>query len=868
MGTLMVNAGGTLYFAGSDGVLGSELWKSDGTTAGTVLVADINTPGTAASSPTLFTVWGTKVLFAATTTAAGQEPYISDGTPAGTLLLKDCYPLASSSSPQMFMVSGAKAFFSATDGTAVTGTLRELYVTDGTPAGTSLVLDLFPGLNDGFPIFTGGIAPYGAGVVFRGLTAANGSEPYFSDGTPGGTVLIKDLTPGPASASPGPFANVGGTIYFQGTDATVNWELWKTDATAAGTLLVKEITPGITASLPANFTPFGAGFLFTATEVSATGLELWFSNGTTAGTVLVKDINTLPGAAVGGGGATHAVLNNKLYFAPNDGIVGNELWVSDGTPAGTVLVKDINTAGTSAPAGLYAYQGKIYFSANDLVAGIELFVSDGTAAGTVLVKDINPGFASSSPTGFIGMGGKVYFGATDATNGRELWVTDGTAAGTSLVLDIYAGVSSGFATNNLTVLLGGKLYFPATTAANGTEYWTSDGTAVGTTMITDLNVGAASGAAVTSVTNAVLGGKLYFTGTTAATGTELFVTDGTPAGTVVAVDLAPTTTSSSPSNLYSYGGKLYMGANAGGGLGVEPYVTDGTLAGTVLLMDMNPAASSSTPQWFTGAGDRVFFLATDSVAGFELRVTDGTPAGTSLVLDIQPGTGTGVAAQSAGLQTFLTPIGIGRRIAFCGWAQTVSGQEIWTSDGTAAGTTMLTDLFPGTGAGCPVNSPFTVIGQTAFLVLSNGVTGFELYKMSTSALGASEIETFGTGCAGTAGIPAIGASGVPSIGNAAFGVTLSSARPSSACALVLALNRADLAIGFGCTVYPSLVPPISVNMVTDALGQTTLNLPIPAPPSNAGFNLYFQWVVADPSGAFGPGGVALSNGLRVQTGKS
>ncbi len=378
--------------------------------------------------------------------------------------------------------------------------------------------------------------------------------------------------------------------------------------------------------------------------------------------VLVKDIN--PGVNQGSYPSSLTEVSDKLYFAANDGEIGDELWVSDGTNEGTKLVADIDPNGSSFPGSTFpdnlaSFNGKLYFSAFTDETGEELWVSDGTSEGTKLVADINPN-GNSYLRDLTEFNGKLYFSADDGENGRELWVTNGTTEGTQLVADIYPGIATnrydprsgekiedypyssfpyGFAKFN------GKLYFRARDGENGDELWVTDGTTEGTTLVADINPGSSS-----SVPSdlAELDGKLYFRANDGENGSELWVSDGTTEGTALVADINLTTTpggdslGSYPGDFAELNGKLYFAAGDGE-TGGELWVTDGTTEGTTLVADINPSTSAggdgygSYPIDLVEFNNKIYFRAEDVKNGIELWQTDGTTEGTKLFADINPG---------------------------------------------------------------------------------------------------------------------------------------------------------------------------------------------------------------------------------------
>src|SRR5262249_4597510 len=154
------------------------------------------------------------------------------------------------------------------------------------------------------------------------------------------------------------------------------------------------------------------------------GMELWKSDGTDDGTVLVKDIVT---GSNGSNPSNLTNVNGALFFRANDGINGDELWTSDGSDSGTVLITDIHSGSYGSriygtdPSDLTNVNGELFFSAKDGVKGYELWKSDGSPSGTVLINDIRTGSLGSYPFNLTNVNGVLFFGANDGVHGNGLW---------------------------------------------------------------------------------------------------------------------------------------------------------------------------------------------------------------------------------------------------------------------------------------------------------------------------------------------------------------------------------------------------------------------------------------------------------------
>ena len=303
-----------------------------------------------------------------------------------------------------------------------------------------MVKDIYPGASNGpwkILIDVNGILYLSAGDF------ATGYELWKSDGTEAGTVLVKDIMVGvnhsyPAGvSSPQQIVNINGTLYF---NAQIQYgvnppgaELWKSDGTAAGTMMVKDINPGPLSSLPHDLTNLNGTLYFLASEGGLIGDRLWKSDGTDAGTVIVTDGFLYPKYL--------SNSNGTLYFVARSsddtlGTIEYEVWLSDGTAEGTQMLKNIRKDDTDSSWDqdliFTDINGTLFFLIDDGINGIEVWKTDGTEADTVIVKDIIPGIESSSPANLIAVNNTLFFRANDGIHGSELWKSDGFEGGKEL----------------------------------------------------------------------------------------------------------------------------------------------------------------------------------------------------------------------------------------------------------------------------------------------------------------------------------------------------------------------------------------------------------------------------------------------------
>ncbi len=426
----LVEFRGKLFFAANLPDGRRELWKSDGTTAGTVPVKRFAPfPGVFfGSALTSLTPVGSRLFFVVSDETHGRELWVSDGTTGGTRLVKDISPGVDGSEPfDLTAVGSTLFFFRFIPPTETSPARTELWRSDGTEAGTVLVKDLGPDAS-----VLASKAVLGTTLFFAVSDDAHGTELWKSDGTEAGTMLVKDIAPGPDSSFPGSMRTVGRHVFFSATEPAHGTEIWRTDGTEAGTTLVADLTPGPDSQFPWVLGAIGSCLYVGRADPSDHLMRLYRLKNSDDG-VRVTLVTTLPNPFAGELDAdpfitTFAVAGKKLFFglgistsgpAPRD----VQLWVTDGTGSGTKLLHRPLSLSDEFGSELFALDNRILFTgADEGGANLEPWVSDGTVKGTRRLQEIAPGGASSFPSGYTRVGSKVFFVADDTVHGNELWV--------------------------------------------------------------------------------------------------------------------------------------------------------------------------------------------------------------------------------------------------------------------------------------------------------------------------------------------------------------------------------------------------------------------------------------------------------------
>jgi ELWxxDGT repeat protein len=457
----------------------------------------------------------------------------------------------------------------------------------------------------------------------------HGREPWVSDGTRAGTRLLLDIHPGPARSAPGEGMTLDGIVYFTANDGKHGRALWRTDGTAGGTWLVAEVVPSW---IDGGLWRIGHRLVFSVAEEDGRRRP-WVSDGTTDGTRRLRGIDLGGADSYSGesgilgvvddvaylvGGPPRTAAESNLYLPPPDLIVR-----TDGTEEGTWPIAEVGAY--PPPSAPIKVADRLVFAAAQPGSGsLGLWATDGGIDTASFLGELEvTQWPFESVTGAAGSD-ELYLAADDGVHGRELWRTDGTAEGTRLVRDIRPGPAS--SSPDLEVIVDGTLYLTARDD-DGRWVWRSDGTEAGTLPLPRPGTGDATRAGLLDVVDdrvimRVGGGR-------AVRGT--WVTDGT----------TPVRLQRLPADLelmwFDYGEPTGYLLLLDGGPWRRPLAlwrTDGTRAGTRLLAYIGGRAEERHE--FLGTSwavdDRAYFFSESWNGKVHLWTTDGTRAGTREVI--------------------------------------------------------------------------------------------------------------------------------------------------------------------------------------------------------------------------------------------
>jgi ELWxxDGT repeat protein len=791
--TFWTTIGVTTWFIANTSGKSIEVFKSDGTTAGTVQVTHgIGVPESQFLGPFLGTVHG-KLIYGGID--AGGEGVFALDTNGGEPVLLGRFVLRYLTNG---VLRGDALYFSGP-----TTSEHELWRTDGTPAGTSKI-DLMPGNQGAFePDRDPSLFALGQWIFFYGVTP-QGTGLHRTDGTIANTTLLLPLSASALFNDTSDIVPLGDRMLFSLRGTQGNFALWATDGTQAGTSQIATVTA---------FTPMG----IIGGKLLFDGGGLWTTDGTAAGT-RVTDVLAGMKASINSG----RVLSNRLFFFGEAFEAGNSirrLYVTEGTAATTRAIMKVDQHGYNVLNEGFVIGNNFYFRNDDGIHGLELWRTDGATA--ELFTDINPGNRTGVEDvyGEERPAGTVIFVAKEFNTGREPWITDGTVVGTHLLANCAPEDPLNGSSPRQLRASGGQLFFTAT-LPGGDAIGVSDGTSEATTAAvadfpwTISMPAAAHGHYFFSITPIGSSGQIYASDGVTTTlicekaaspyaissgilfdiAGDLWFSDGTPAGTRKIHSFG----SGSPSLRILPAGNVAWITK-----GAALWRTDGTTAGTV---EINPTQPPTAEVYeLAQSGALVYFLESSAFNhGTRLWRSDGTSAGTTMVKDLgaeftefvggtermvylsfngklfrSDGTGAGTIELPVSAPCILGGAALGNALAFTSYASNgmlivwrsdgtpagttqlatmqshdlnsgcrtltargsnayfsgwdaAHGWELWMTDGTPAGTRMLTEIYPGTKSSLPME--MTIAGDRLFFSADSPLIGRELWAIGGSSI--------------------------------------------------------------------------------------------------------------------------------------
>ncbi|QDU65138.1 hypothetical protein [Engelhardtia mirabilis] len=522
-----VEVGGKLAYGGVFPGAGTELCTTDGATVD--LLADV-VPGSAPSSPDGLTLSGGKLFFVTGADPSGQQLWSSapDGSGAAQVssLATGEFGEGFGDLPRLWPTATGVVFVYAD---FLKG--EEVFTSDG--LSTDVLLNIGADEIEAVSSDPRFLTRLGGHVYFAARDAVAGDELWRTDGTTEGTELVVEVNPGAGGSTPNSMVAIGDRIVFSAYRPDTGFELWSTAGDQASTELLVDIAPGPTSSYPAYFVRSGDRLYFIARSNDVQ--QLWYTDGTTAGTAKAFDLYSTASPTFIA--PRLARLGDRLLVLADLGQgLGIEPCSTDGTLAGTQVLADISSGALSTPVPELVVAGsQAFFSVSSITVGQALYRTDGTPAGTLALTDSVVG--PFQPDLLTAVGDELAFRAQGTGIFDEAWLTDGTAAGTGLLVDPASGQEAGVPQQFQ--VSGGVLFFTASTPSIATaELWTYEPTSGQVTQAFASTVWG-SGPSLRQMWAPSDDGRVLFSFNAGdGTGIEPWTSDGTPAGTQLVADIA------------------------------------------------------------------------------------------------------------------------------------------------------------------------------------------------------------------------------------------------------------------------------------------------------------------------------------------
>ena len=397
-------------------------------------------------------------------------------------------------------------------------------------------------------------------------------------------------------------------------------------------------------------------------------------------------------------------------------VEGCELYISDGTLAGTSILKDINPTGESLPGlltGFIAWQGRLWFDADDGVNGRELWSTDGTAEGTAMAADICPDSCSSNPENLYGFKDTLWFSADagDGTGG-ELWSLDILGEKAEMIADICPGSCSSESGANGWTTLGEELFFSAE-GGDGVELWAYSDSLREVSNF-DSGVDPDVGQVIGLVT---FEERIWFDADDGQNGRELWYSDGENLSMLE--DLSGDSSSSLFSNDFGahvVNGKLLLRTTSNGILTAVQNYSASTINGSM----MNIGAGADSPVY--DADGNLWFSCQSASQGMELCLSDGEVAG--IIWEFMPGLASSNVRSIASMGGYIYAVAEGMN------GSKNTGYELWKLTSTDSAELIFEGQSDdGADGQVGLYGGLVVVANTLFFSFDDGLRGHELYQI-------------------------------------------------------------------------------------------------------------------------------------------